>query len=75
MPEQLTLNDFSAGWIPSDDPNNGRKNGFLKMDALELEPNGSVTMSRGTKNWYSTNYPADAHTIFSRFISGTRYHW
>ena len=72
MSETSLITDFSAGWIPQDDPVNGRKNGLLKMDSIELDQNGALTMCGGAKNIFSTNYPADAHTLYSKFISGVQ---
>lgn len=66
MPQDLNLKDFSAGWCPSDDPVNGRINGLLNMDSLELDQNGALRMSGGSTLLYT--YPTDAHTIFSKFI-------
>src|SRR5437773_9367400 len=68
--QQLIINDWSAGWTPQESPVNGRKNGLLKMDSLELDINGEVTLTGGTKNIFSYNYPADAHTLYSKFIDG-----
>jgi hypothetical protein len=66
--ESIVINDFSAGWTPEDDPINGRKNGLLKMNSVELDQNGAVRMSGGIKNLFATNYPANAHTLYSKFI-------
>jgi len=68
--QQLIINDWSAGWIPQESPTNGRKNGLLKMDSLELDINGEVTLTGGNKNIFDYNYPADAHTLYSKFIDG-----
>lgn len=70
MPKTLTINDFSAGWIPQDDPVGGRKNGLLKMDSVELDQTGALILTGGVTNVNSTNYPADAHTLYSKFLSG-----
>ena len=43
MPEEILFNDFSAGWIPSDDPISGRKNGLSNMDNLCLDTTGALT--------------------------------
>jgi len=72
MPETLFHRDFSAGWIPSDDQVDGRANGLLQMDNLELDRNGALQLIHGTNVVYS-GYPTLAHTMFSRFINGTRY--
>jgi hypothetical protein len=72
MPETLFVKDFSAGWCPSDDAVNGRPNALLKMDNLELDVNGALTLCGGTSVKYS-GYPSDAHTLFSRYLNNVRY--
>ena len=61
MPQTLLLNDFSMGWCPSDDPINGRKNGLLRMDSLELDQNGALRLSGGSSLLFT--YAQAAHTI------------
>lgn len=73
MSKTLNITDFSAGWCVQDDPLAGRKNGLLKMDSVELDQNGALVMTGGTVNVNATNYPADAHTLFSKFISGNNH--
>jgi hypothetical protein len=72
MPETLFIRDFSGGWTPSDDPINGRPNGLLQMDNLELDKNGALTLIGGTQIVQS-GFPANAHTMYSRYISGIRH--
>ena len=67
MPESLTVRDFSAGWSPQVDPVNGPKNALLKMDSIELDQTGALKISPGTSNVFSFNYPANAHTLYSKF--------
>ena len=71
MSETLFQKDFSSGWIPSDDSINGRQNGLLQMDNLELDKNGALTLTGGTSVKQS-GYPASAHTLYSRYQNGTR---
>jgi hypothetical protein len=71
MPEQAIWNQFSAGWIPSDDSVNGRKNGLFQMDNLELDKTGALSLQGGTTVVGSV-YSHNAHTLFSNVISGTR---
>ena len=73
--ETFIQNDFSAGLIPSDHHVGGRKNGLLRMDSIELDNNGALQMTRGTKNWNATNYGADAHSLYNAFLSGNRTHY
>src|SRR5215469_18260015 len=72
MPNTLFVRDFSAGWIPSDDAVNGRPNGQLQMNNLELDRNGALTLTGGTsKKW--AGFTAQAHTLYSNYLGGTRY--
>jgi hypothetical protein len=66
----LFLNDFSGGWQPQSDPINGPKNALLKMDNVDLDKNGSLSLSNGTQNWVpATNVNDTAHTIASAFLA------
>ena len=71
MPEIL-LNNYNRGWAPGEDPIQGRKNVLLKMDNVELDTNGALTLSGGTAVIRS-GFPANAHTLFSRLIAGARH--
>ncbi len=71
MPETILNNNFSAGWVPSDDQVNGRPNGLLMMDNVELDRNGALQLVGGTELLYGA-FPSYAHTLFSRFINGVR---
>ena len=71
MPDSLQFNDFSAGWCPSDDPIKGRRNALMKLDNLELDQNGAMTLIGGT-NKVGTFYNADIHTLYSAMIGGLR---
>lgn len=56
MADEVSLilwNQFNAGWIPSDDPINGRKNGLLQMDNLELDANGAIRIMKGIDTTYT----------------------
>jgi hypothetical protein len=70
-PDTLFINDFNTGWCPSDDPVNGRPNGCLQMNNLELDHNGALSLIGGTTVKRS-GFSAAAHTLYSRFMSGTR---
>lgn len=73
-PSQIQFTNFSSGWIPSDDAINGRKTGLLKMDGVTLDENGALVMANGTKR-FTTIYPANAHTMFSKNICGTKHRY
>jgi len=68
----IRIADFSGGWLPGDDPINGRKNGLLQMDNLELDSNGALQLQGGcvVKN---SGFPSNAHTMYSRLINGARH--
>lgn len=68
---EIRINDFSGGWLPGEDPIQGRRNGLLQMDNLELDSNGALSLAGGTAVKQS-GYPANAHTLFSRLINGAR---
>lgn len=72
MAETLRINDFSQGWIPSDDVINGRKNGLLVMDNLELDRNGALSLTGGAAILRSYSGKT-AHDLYSRYIGATRY--
>lgn len=71
MPQEIKISDFSRGWEPSNDAFNGPKNCLLQMDNLELDQNGALTMIGGCAVKHS-GFAADAHTLFSRMMNGTR---
>lgn len=70
---EIFSNDFSAGWTPDDDDNNGRPNGFLNFTNLNLNENGVVDLERGG---VKINLGAFAGTgifgIYSKFINAVR---
>lgn len=71
MGDSIIINKFEAGWCPSDDQINGRKNCFLQMDNVDLDKNGAVSMIGGTSvKW--TGFPAASHSIYSRIMNGAR---
>src|SRR5206468_3855591 len=69
--QQLTFKDFGAGWCPSDDAINGRKNALLKMDGVTLDDNGSLILGQGTTKVQGP-YAANAHTLFVKQMCGER---
>lgn len=69
MADSILINNFSVGWVPSDDEISGRKNGLLDMTNLELDRNGALTLTGGTRRVRS-GLSANAHTIYSTIFSG-----
>lgn len=68
---QIFHNDFSAGWCPSDNYINGRRNALLQMNNLCLDDNGALTSCRAPKS-LTSSLPARAHTLYSATISGVQ---
>lgn len=71
MSDNIFHNDFSAGWIPSDNYINGRRNGLLQMDNLCLDDNGALTSVKGP-NVLSAALADKPHTLFSATVSGVQ---
>lgn len=71
MAEPIKISDFSSGWIPSDDKHAGRKTGLLRMTGVTLDENGALVLANGTAKG-SFAYPSNAHTLFSKFVCGSR---
>lgn len=69
MPESFDVKDFSQGWCPSDDPVNGRINGFQKMENLSLTKNGAI-YNVGAKTSRRT-YTNPLHSLYNANVAGT----
>lgn len=72
MPDQIRINQYVSGWIPSDDSIQGRKTGLLQMNNLELDQSGALTLTGGAGTALYT-YSGIPHTLYSRYINGIRY--
>lgn len=69
-PEKFLQKSFSAGWTPSDSSLNGRPDGLLVMDNLDIDAHGETRMVYGTKKvGEGTDFGASVHTLFSKFIN------
>lgn len=68
MPESFDVKDFSQGWCPSDDPVNGRTNGFQKMENLTLNKNGAI-YNVGAKTSRRV-YSNPLHSLYNAALSG-----
>jgi hypothetical protein len=72
---EVIIKDFHAGWCPSDSPLNARAGALLRMDSIELDQNGDLTMPDGVLT-IGGAYASNAHTIFSKFIgTGSPHHY
>ena len=66
---EYTRKLFTKGWTPSDSPINGRPDGLLVMDNLDLDANGEVRLVYGTKKVFEDDYGSPAHSIYSVYLS------
>ena len=71
---EILIKDFSKGWLPCDDPISGRKDGLLKMDNMELDSNGGLSLQGGTSVIVGP-YLSAPHTLFSRLINGAKHNY
>ncbi len=71
----LTANDFRAGWRPSDDAIRGTRNGLLRMDNVQLDEFGALTMCRGSRLANPDPFLGGIHSIYSRAFEGAKYRY
>lgn len=72
MSDSQKFGSFRSGWVVSDDQFDGRKDGLLQMDNVELDKNGSLSLSGGTVVVGSA-YSFNAHTLYSNLVGATRH--
>ena len=70
----LGSREFNLGWIPSDDDTRGRSNGLIRMDNLNLDENGNVSLTKGTLK-QSALFPATPFTLFSATMNGVKHRY
>ncbi len=63
--------DFSGGWRPGDDAINGAPNGLLRMNNVDLDTNGALSLIGGT-TVVGSAYGSNLHTLYSRTMNGVR---
>ena len=70
----LGQKDFSSGWTPSDNEVQGDERGLLRMDNLQLDERGAITLTRGTTK-ASGAFSTAVQTTYSKVLNGikTRY--
>jgi len=70
----LGQKDFGSGWTPSDNEIQGDPNGLLRMDNLQLDERGAVTLTRGMIK-VSQTFTKPVQTCYSKVLNGvkTRY--
>lgn len=75
MPEDIntfSIKDFSAGWCPSDDENNGRMNALLKMTGLDLRENGALNMAPAYAA-VSTALVSEINSIYCKILGTSKF--
>lgn len=73
MPK-LGSSNFELGWIPSEDAVRGRANGLVRMDNLNLDEDGVVSLTRGTTK-ASVLLNAPPVNLFSKEFSGVKHRY
>jgi hypothetical protein len=72
----LTKTQWPLGWIPSADPMNGPVECLIRMDNLQQDEIGAISLVRGLKRVSAANtlidYPND---IYSKIINGQELLW
>lgn len=59
----LTKTDYPLGWTPCEDPVNGDPNGLLRMDNLQRDEKGALTLVRGYKTLATfSDYVSDLYS-------------
>lgn len=73
---QILRNDFSAGYIPSDDWYNGRDNGLMRMDNCFLDEFGNLSLVRGNTHVNTSgSFPSPVDWLYSKTMSSTVYRY
>jgi len=71
----LTKQSWPLGWTPSADAVNGSPDGLLRMDNLQQEETGALTLVRGIKKLNATPFSDYVYRIFSKTINGQETIW
>jgi len=67
----LTKKSWSLGWLPSDDKYNGRKDGLARMENLQLDENGIVSLCKAYNKINASNLSGYVHSCYSKYL-GTK---
>ena len=70
----LTKTSWPSGWTPDADQVNGDPSGLLRMDNLQLEETGALSLVRGIQE-LNGNLPDWVDRFYSRLINNTEYIW
>ncbi len=69
----IERHNWNRGWVPSGDFINGPKDGLARMDNLQLDEEGALTLVPGITTIY--NFSSRPHTIFSKFFGANKYRY
>ena len=72
---QILRNDFSAGYIPSDDWYNGRDNGLMRMDNVFMDEFGNLSMCRGSVKINLNHFPVPVSFVYSKVMNAQKYRY
>lgn len=75
MSTPLTKLSFPLGWNPSMDASNGNPDGLLRMDNLQLDEQGVLSLARGNATLNATPFSDYIDRIYSKNINGTDFTW
>jgi len=69
----IARQDWKRGWVPSGDFINGPRDGLARMDNLQLDEEGALTLVPGITDIYP--FGSWPHTLFSKLIDSTKYRY
>lgn len=70
-----THTKWPLGWTPSADALNGDPNGLLRMDNLQQEKDGHLSLVRGIRKLNTAEFSNFVYNIHSKVINATEYIW
>ncbi len=69
----ISRTSWNRGWVPSGDFINGPKDGLARMDNLQLDEEGALTIVPGIVDIY--NFSSRPHTLFSKFFGASKFRY
>src|SRR5216684_2143755 len=73
--EYITKTQWQLGWEPSADPINGSPEGLIRMDNLQQDETGILSLVRGSKRLNVNNFTDYVSTLYSKAIGGAEVIW
>lgn len=71
----LGSDDFSLGWIPSEDAVRGRASGLVRMDNLCLDEDNNVSLTRGTRKVNTSPFASAPLNSYSKVLDGVKHRY